>query len=96
MASQDSTSLELDSTASQASATTSGPSLPSAFGRMMRSSQLAAPAFVRDRCTRPEPTYNDKYNPHTLPPDIIETDYSPYVSGQPLYDDRAAIVKNLP
>jgi hypothetical protein len=62
----------------------------------MRPSQLAALAFVRDRCTRPEPTYNDKYNPHTLSPDDIKAGYSPYVSSQSLYNNRADIIKNLP
>jgi hypothetical protein len=63
---------------------------------MMRSGQPAVLAFVRNRCTRPEPTYNDKYNLHTLLPDDIEVGYSLYVSGQLLYDNRAVIIENLP
>jgi hypothetical protein len=51
---------------------------------------------VYDRCKRPKPIYNNKYNPYALILSDIDKTYSPYVYGEPLYNDRAIIVANLP
>jgi hypothetical protein len=96
MSFKETTLLELDTTASQASATTLGTPLPNALARMMAPSRPSASTSVRDRCRRPEPTYNYKYDPYRLPSDFIDGEYSPYVYGEPLYNDRAVIIANLP
>lgn len=51
---------------------------------------------VRDRCNRLVPTYNRNYNPYEPPPEDRRPDYSPYTSGEPLYDDRPIIIIRLP
>jgi hypothetical protein len=79
MSSQASTPLELDSTTSQTSAVASGSTLPSVFSHMMQNSGPTALLPVRDRCFRPTPQYNDKYNLYEpLAVDREET-YSSYV-----------------
>jgi hypothetical protein len=54
---------------------------------------------VHDRCKRPEPIYNYKYNHYTLILGDTDAIYSLYVIEslyiKPLYDDRGAIVVNL-
>jgi hypothetical protein len=96
MGSRSSSPLELDSITSQASATTSGTPLPDVLARMMAPIRPATSTLMRDRCKRLEPTYNNKYDPNRPPPGDISIKYSPYVYGEPLYDDRAIIVANLP
>ncbi len=91
-----STPFDLDASPFEASASTSKSTLPSAFGRMIQPNRPPTALLVRDRCTRPEPTYNDKYNPYVLPPSDLDKEYSPYAYGEPLYDDRAITVANLP
>jgi hypothetical protein len=46
----------------------------------------------RDTCKRLEPTYNANYNPYKKPPKDQPGGYSPYVYGEPLWDDRPVIV----
>jgi hypothetical protein len=50
----------------------------------------------RDTCKRPEPIYNANYNPYEKPPKDQPGGYSPYVYGEPLWDDRPVIVARLP
>jgi hypothetical protein len=50
----------------------------------------------KDTCERPMPLYNDKYNPFEPARDDLPSDYSPYVNGEPLFNDKAVIVTNLP
>jgi hypothetical protein len=90
------TPLELDASTSQAPADRFTSTLPSTFGRMIQPSRLAATFIVHDRCKRPEPIYNYKYNHYTLILGDIDAIYSLYVYRKTLYDDRAAIVANLP
>src|ERR1700733_7790412 len=99
MPSRQSTPLELDSTASQASAAPSGSSLPNAFGRMMTSReaiQATQNSLRRDRCKRPTPIYNSNYNPFESPSGDVPPAYSPYVFGEPLFDDREVVIARLP
>jgi hypothetical protein len=96
MSSQHSTPLELDTTASQVSADASGSTLPNAFGRMMQGGRVVQQATRRDTCKRPTPTYNHNYDPFKKPSDTLPHGYSPYVFGEPLFDDRAVIIKRLP
>jgi hypothetical protein len=49
------------------SITASGSALLNAFGRIIQGGP--APALKRDRCIRPEPTYNYNYDPFKAPPD---------------------------
>jgi hypothetical protein len=97
MDSSDDTPLELGSTTSEPSAITSNSALPNAFGRMMQGGHSTAKStHLRDRCKRPTPTYNDNYNPANAPPEDLATSYSPYVFGEPLFDDRPVITTRLP
>jgi hypothetical protein len=88
--------LEVDSMAYQASASTSGTPLPNAFGLIMALNQSSASTLVRDQCSRPEPVYNNRYNLYKPPSINIDEEYSPYVYGEPLFDDRPVIVAYLP
>ena len=92
MASCHSTPLENDTMASQAS----GSTLPNVFSRMMAPAPVVQSTAKRDRCTRPTLTYNHNYNPYEKPSVDLRRDYSPYVYGEPLYDDRPITVARLP
>jgi hypothetical protein len=77
--------------------------LLNAFGRMMAALVIATVASEhkaltrqRDTCRRPEPTYNNKYNPFIAPPADLDPRYSPYANREPLYDDRLIITTRLP
>ena len=94
MASGHITPLEVESTASQASVAVSRTSLPSAFGCMMNP-QPVVDVAIRDRCQRPVPVYNERYDPSKPPPEDLPPTYSPYVFGEPLFDDRHIIIANL-
>jgi hypothetical protein len=50
----------------------------------------------RDCYIRPTPQYNHNYDIYKKPSNDIRCDYSPYVYGEPLYDDRPIIVARLP
>jgi hypothetical protein len=95
MSSRQPTPLEIDAEASRASSPTSGSTLPNAFSRLMGGTLVIRSAAKRDRCARPAPSYNQHYNPFQKPADDLRVDYSPYVYGEPLYDDRAIIVARL-
>jgi hypothetical protein len=86
MSSRHSTPLENDTTASQASTTASGLTMPNAFSRLMAAAPVVQSTVKRDLCTRPTPVYNQYYNPFQVPVDDLHPDYSPYVYGEPLYD----------
>jgi hypothetical protein len=98
MTSRDPTPIEMDNSASQASAAASRSIPTNAFGRMMqpKKDSPSPAAQLRDRCKRPTPEYNYNYNPNKSPPDTQPAGYSPYVYGEPLFDDREAVVANLP
>jgi hypothetical protein len=96
MSSRYSTPLENDTIASQASTTASGSTIPNAFSRLMTAAPVVQSTAKRDLCTRPTPTYNQYYNPFQVPADDLYSGYSPYVYGEPLYDDRAIVVARLP
>ncbi len=94
-----STPIDLTSKASgtrSTSAAPSGSSLPNAFGRMMAGKGPAQEVLIRDKCKRPEPEYNTNYNPYEQPRKDLHGGYSPYVFGEPLWDDRAIVVARLP
>src|ERR1700733_7031462 len=88
MSSRDSTPFDIGSIGSQASAAALVSTLPSAFGRMMHTNRATAAPPKQDLCRRPTPTYNDNYNPYQVPSKDPDENYSPYVWGEPLYDDR--------
>jgi len=70
--------------------------LLNAFGQMMHPQPILQKEEIRDQCQRPSPIYNSNYNPNRPPPDNLPGGYSPYVFGEPLYDNREAIVSRLP
>lgn len=74
----------------------SGLSLPSAFNQMMNSNRSTKDVPLRDKCYRPEPTYNSNYNPYEKPRSDLPGGYTLYVFPEPLWDDRAAIVARFP
>lgn len=100
MSSRQETPADLtDDTFDTVSDAPSGPSIPSAFGRMMSSTSTPAPpepSKQRDRCQRPVPSYNAKYDPYKIPPEDLLKSYSPYVKGEPLFDDRPVVISQLP
>jgi hypothetical protein len=53
-------------------------------------------AVLRNTCLRPVPEYNRNYNPYVVPREDLPGGYSPYVFKEPLFDDRPAIVTQLP
>jgi hypothetical protein len=94
MSSRQQSPLELDFTVSQASVTTSSTVLPNAFNRLMQNPGV--PAVQRDQCLRPLLVYNRNYDLFKPPPEDLPGGYSPYVFGEPLYDDRPVVVIRLP
>jgi hypothetical protein len=96
MSSRHSTPLENDNTASQVSSITSRSTLPNAFSRMMGPAPVIQSTAKRDRYTRPIPQYNHNYDLYKKPSNDLRRDYSPYIYGEPLYDDRPIIVARLP
>jgi len=52
--------------------------------------------LTRDLCIRPTAIYNEFYNPEAPMPDNIPAGYSPYVFGQPLFDDRPVALDKIP
>jgi hypothetical protein len=98
MSSRHSTPLEIERInliASQSTATPSVASLPNAFERLGQAQPVASPTSQRDRCTRLPVEYNDNYNPYK--PLNLEKpiEYTPYASGEPLFDDRPIHVPSL-
>ncbi len=86
------------------SITLSTSTLPSAFGRIMATSAGNTPASkdalpstiqLHDTCDRPEPSYNNNYNPFYTPPNDLDPRYSLYENGEPLQDDRPVVVSRL-
>ena len=89
--------------AREASSAPSTSTLPSAFGRMMAASSGIStptapetPTLLRDRCRRPVPIYNERYNPFQAPPADLDPEYSPYKNGEPLHDDRPILTARIP
>jgi hypothetical protein len=86
-------------TTSQASAVPSRSTLPNAFGQIMQSQQStrrSTPIVQRDRCQRPLVVYNYNYDLFSAPPVDLPQGYSPYVFGEPLFDDREVLLARLP
>ena len=93
MASRDKTPIDLSFATPEPSIALS---TPSAFSRIMRANSSTVELVQkRDRCRRPTPTYNYNYDPNKPPPEGLPGSYSPYVNGEPLFDDRAVVVIRL-
>lgn len=82
----------LDSTMSQTNSTTS---TINAFDRMRTGVANTRTTAQRDTCKRLTPQYNDNYNPYKPSPADLPASYSPYKSGEPLFDDRPCVVAQL-
>lgn len=65
-----------------------------AFSMLMAKAPIVDPS-LRDRCNRPAPVYNESYNPDKPPPANLLPSYSPYIYGEPLFDDRPIKLANL-
>ena len=78
---------QIDHTSTQSEPTPSEASLPNAFDKLGKS-YTGQNVTNRDRCLRPTPTYNDNYNPYKPANLDKPTDYSLYVFGEPLFDNR--------
>jgi len=78
MSSQASFTPEIESIPTQGSTSALASTLPSAFNRMMGSSQSTASLAIQDPCHRPPPIYNDNYNPYELLSNNLDPNYSPY------------------
>lgn len=92
----------IDGAAFEGSVALAATSTVSIFGRMMvNANVLASLAPValtsfRDLCQRPTPQYNKLYNPFQPQKLDLPSDYSPYIHGQPLFDDREVDLRKLP
>lgn len=86
----------IDDGESRASPAASSTSLINPFATMMAPQSSKEPKTLRDRCFRPTPTYNDKYDPTKPPSKLITAEYSPYDFGEPLFDDREARPSRFP
>lgn len=64
---------------------------------MMQPTPVLKP-FNRDKCTRPASwnQYNHNYDPYNPPNDTLPAGYTPYVSEEPLFDDRPALTTRIP
>ena len=96
MSSRHFTLLENDITAFKTETITSGSTLPNAFSHLIGPAPVIQSTTKRDLYVRLTPVYNQYYNPFQKPADDLRSDYSPYVYGEPLYDDRAIVVARLP
>ncbi len=81
---------------SQASASNSQTDTTDVFARMMGGSRPILNIVVKDKCPRLIPQYNDNYNPEEPPRADLPRNYSPYVRGEPLHDNRNVVVAHLP
>jgi hypothetical protein len=51
---------------------------------------------LRDTCERPEPTYNERYDPFKTPPTSPNPQYSPYINKKPLHNNQPIITARIP
>jgi len=99
MSSGASTHLSNVSESSQASASNFQSDATDAFARIMGGSRTIpniVNIVMKDKCPRPIPQYNDNYNPEEPPRPDLPSNYSPYVRGEPLHDNRNVVVAHLP
>jgi hypothetical protein len=87
----------MDSSASTSSFIPSEPAPASAnaFNRLMARAPTLN-TIKRDTCFRPIPDYNANYDPYKLPSETRASGYSPYIYGEPLFDDRPILTSRLP
>lgn len=85
------------SPAPSAASTTLSMASRSVFSSMMQP-KLAPKPFNHDKCTRPASwsQYNHNYDPYNPPNDILPASYTPYVFGEPLFNDCPALTTRIP
>jgi hypothetical protein len=66
------------------------------FQDMMAPEVVKKRTLIRDRCFRLTPIYNDCYDPDKPPNISNHDDYLPYDFGEPLFDDRKALITRFP
>jgi hypothetical protein len=76
-------------------ASTASTVAPNAFGLIMRGKPPIPYPVQRDKCYRPPPTYTDYYDLYKAPLAKRLLDYSLYLPGKPLFDNREVIVARL-
>ena len=96
MASRDNTPASIKATRLETSPTPLGSSLPNAFGRIIASGGVVQAAVQRDRCSRLVPKYNEYYDLYQPAKSGLPISYTPYDHREPLFNNRSAIVANLP
>jgi hypothetical protein len=62
----------------------------------MQGGRVMQQATWHDTYKRPTLTYNHNYDLFKKPSDTLPYSYSPYVFGEPLFNNRAVIIKRLP
>lgn len=96
------TPITLDGNASEASSALTATRLAPIFARTAGGSNAEASSApvalrsLRDLCQRPIPQYNEFYSPFEPLRLDLPSDYSPFVNGQPLFDDREVYLPKLP
>jgi hypothetical protein len=99
MSFQSEMSQDRDATTPIPSDTTASSTPANAFTTLMGrgpNSVIQPIQHLRDRCNRPTPSYNFNYNPNESQRDDLPGGYSPYIRGEPLFDDRAIVLAQLP
>jgi hypothetical protein len=82
---------------STSTSTSQSTSLPNAFNRIMGGAKETSDlGVIRDTYLHLTLEYNLNYNPYVVPREDLRQGYSPYVPKEPLFDDRPAIVAQLP
>jgi hypothetical protein len=72
-------------------------SFPNTFNCIMGGTkETSNPGVIRDTCLHLTPEYNSNYNPYIIPREDLRQEYSPYIPKEPLFDNRPAIVAQLP
>jgi hypothetical protein len=71
------------------------PASTNAFNRLIARAPTMN-TIKRDTCFRPISDYNANYDPYKLPSEIRALGYSPYIYGEPLFDDRLILTSRLP
>jgi hypothetical protein len=78
--------------------------LPNAFSYIIATSltaivsekdALLLVSRLRDTCKRLKLTYNERYDPFKAPPTSFNLQYSLYISGEPLHDNRLIITTRI-
>ena len=96
MASRSTISIGDDDLRSKGSIVLTERSLLGVFSRIISHANVVQSSAKRDKYTRLTPKYNENYDLYKPQPSKLSPDYSPYVFGEPLFDDKPVIITRLP